>query len=410
MTLLAYKVNLDNFSLDPSYKILDSFIDAKGESFGFAYESVGEDNLLIKRTISNRKEDYSKLFFLMFDNKMSKMWEHEVKAPGGKSYYVDDYYFKDENNMLLTCIEYPDGPRRSKKKGKPNYKYHLFYFTNKMESVKDFELDLKDQFITDISAAINNNNQIICSGFYSKKGFYTLTGCFYMAINTETKSVEKTSMKEFSNDFNISLMKKKAKRKAKRKSEDGEDVDAPEFDLRNLYFDENGNVLLIAEDHYVIQHCSTDPKTGARSCYYTYHYDDLIAVSIDKNGEIVWNTKIEKKLTFGMGVSESFVTINEKGKWVFIYNENLKNLQNANNGDDDDDDGSERSAGRKNSAPVIVILDEKGNFTKEVLMMPEGRKSVSVDHDFHIVMQDKGHIIKITNEDGTNYYRLDLKL
>lgn len=282
-----------------------------------------------------------------------------------------------------------------------------------MQTVKDYELDLEGKFITDISAGISKNKQIICSGFYSKKGFYDLTGCFYMKINTESKQVEKTSVKEFDNSFNISLLNKRQKRKARRKEAKGDDIEAPEFDLRKLYFDDKGNALLIAEDHYVVQHCSTNSKTGATTCYYTYHYDDLIAVAIDSNGEIAWNIKIDKKLTFGSPVSESFVTINENGKWIFVYNENLKNLEKdaKQEQEGEEDDGYDRAASRKNSAPVIVVLDEKGNYTKEVLMMPEGKKSILVEQGLHMKLEDGGHVINIKDDDGKfAYYRMDLKL
>lgn len=408
VTLLSYRINLKDLSLYPNPKILDSYVESKGENYAYSYEEIGKENLLITRNVSNRKADYSKLYYLMFDKEMKKLWEHEVKpALSGKDFYVEDSYFKDENNLLLTCIEYPDGVRKAKKGGKPNYKYHLFLYSNKMESVKDYELDLENKFITDISAAINEKNQVVVAGFYSNKGFFNLSGCFYMAINAETKKVEKTSYKEFSDEFSMSLMSKRQKRKAKRKADKGEDIDAPQFDMRKLYFDNEGNVLLLAEDFYVVQHCRTDSR-GVTTCYYTYHYDDLIAVRINKQGDIDFNIKIDKKLTFGAPVGESFITFFENGKWFFIYNENLKNMKDAE--DEDGDDQADVSAGRKNSAPVMVVLNSDGTYSKEVLMLPDGKRSVTVAQGFHLIMGGNAHIIKIRDNDGEFFYRMDLKI
>lgn len=414
VTYLAYKADLKNFTVSSTPLVLDTYIDVKGQSISYGYEVIEEKSLLIKKNFVVKKEDISKITYMMFDNNIKKLWEREIEpAMTGKNFFVEEYHFLDEDNLLVTCVEYPDGRRRAKKKGKPNYKYHLFYYTNKMQTVKDYELDLEGKFITDISAGINKNKQIICAGFYSKEGFYNLTGSFYMKINTETKAVEKTSIKEFDDSFNLSLMNKGQKRRAKRKQQKGDDIDAPDFDMRDLYYDDNGNALLLAEDFYIVEHCTTNPKTGAVSCTYSYHYDDLIAVAINNTGEIAWTTKIDKKLTFGGSVSESFVTINEKGKWVFIYNENLKNLEkDAKEAEEgEEDDGTDRSAGRKNSAPVLVILDENGKYTKEVLMMPEGKKSIIVENGFHMEMPDHSHIISIKDAEGKYfYYRLDLKL
>ncbi len=409
ITIFAYKINFETMSVDAKGFEILSYTEEKGISHYLDY-SENNKTLLVNHNINQRKGGDSKVIYAQYDKNFKQVWEYELKAPTtSKTFYIERHYFKDENNMLLTCIEYPDGPRRTKKDGKANYKYHLFYYTNKMKDVKDYELDLNGKFITDISAGINDNGQIITAGFYSEKGSYSLDGCFYMAINAADKSVIKSSLKEFSNEYVLSLMNKRQKRKAGRKVAKGDDIEAPEFELRQLYYDKEGNALLIAEDFYVVAHCTTDPKTHTTHCTYTYHYDDLIAIAIDKNGDIMWNTKIDKKLVFGGPVGKSFVTIDYKGKWIFVYNENLKNLKGEE--DDEEDDGNDRAAGRRNSAPVIVILDGKtGKHTKEVLMMPEGKRSVTVDNYYQFKLSDNSHVIKITDGDGAFYYRIDLKL
>jgi hypothetical protein len=403
ITYLVYKVDFNTMTLDQEGKVVETYTDLKGENHSLNYEIVDDKSLLITRTVSNKKEDESKLYFVMFDKEINKLWEHEVVPPiANVSFGIERYFFKDENSLVMSCIEYPDGFRKMKKQGKANYKYHVFYFTNKMTSVKDYEIELTGKFITDLSLGINSSGQIVCSGFYSEKDLYKLSGCFYMCINAETKKVEKSSLKEFDNEFVLSLMTKKQKRKASKKADKGDDIDAQQFDLRNLYFDEQGNVLLIAEDYYVTYHCTRDSK-GNTNCYYLYHYDDIIAVSISASGDIAWTTKIDKKLTFGAPVGKSFITIIKKGKWVFIYNENLDNLE------DEEDENSDKSAGGRNSAPVIVILDGNGKFTKEVLMMPEGKRAITIAN-YDVELPNGAHIVEITNKEGTYAYRMDLKL
>jgi hypothetical protein len=99
--------------------------------------------------------------------------------------------------------------------------------------------------------------------------------------------------------------------------------------MRELNVYEDGSSLLVGEQHYIIQH-TTRNANGVTQTTYTYHYNDILAVKIDADGELEWMKKLGKKQTGSSGQGGmSYKYMKGNGAHYFIFLDNVKNLDLA---------------------------------------------------------------------------------
>ncbi|MFI5164332.1 MAG: hypothetical protein ACHQHP_03690, partial [Bacteroidia bacterium] len=135
--------------------------------------------------------------------------------------------------------------------------------------------------------------------------------------------------------------------------------------------------VLIAEYSYdyAVTTCTTDPKTGARSCHTTYHYvrNNIIAININPDGSIKWYANIPKyqhTINDG-GIYNSYMMTTKGSNMCFVYNENPKNLDPAKVKTAKD---MYTMSNPHKSTAVLVQLSENGEFTKKALFSNKENK------------------------------------
>lgn len=185
-------------------------------------------------------------------------------------------------------------------------------------------LDKKD--VTDVAYSFDKEGQVVLSGFYGEKKEkrYGIAGIFYIKLNPETLEPTMETTSAFSKDFLAAFLSAKQIRKGSSLS--------LTYDMKNFVMKDDGGCILVAEKHYVVQHCSRDPKTGFERCYYTYHYDDLIIINITPDGEIKNTNNIKKyaSSTYNWDPRLSYSLVAMGNDLVIFYNDHYKNyLPNA---------------------------------------------------------------------------------
>jgi hypothetical protein len=238
----------------------------------------------------------------------------------------------------------------------PNFEYRLLSCTASGNAAKEYTIRLRDKFITDVQFAVKNNGQIICSGFYSEKGVYSIKGAFFMSLDAASKATLNQHLQEFDADFLTEFM---SESKAKKGGE------LYEYDLDDLVMREDGGVVLVAEQyfHYVQTYYSGTGANRFMNTVHYYNYNDIIAVNINPDGRIAWARKIPKHQTSvndgGFFSSYTLSVINNK--LYFLFNDSPKNLDNA------PGDRTVNFSGRNNSVVVLVRIDKDGTLEKAPL-------------------------------------------
>ncbi|GAB4136623.1 MAG: hypothetical protein Fur0041_11160 [Bacteroidia bacterium] len=306
-----------------------------------------------------------KFEFSLIDNQFNFLWKKQVSLPYRDKYFtLNSFMVKENGNVYMLANISKDKSNMSfrERRTTPTYYYNILMYEHATDQLTEFPVDLKEKFITDVSFNVLGNGNIICAGFYSNKNSVNIIGTFYMQMDHQSKSVITQNVKEFDQDFLTQFMSAK-------KASKGRELYS--YDFRHFIIREDGGAVIVAEQFYITQHCTTDPRTGATSCTYYYHYNDIIVISINPNGQIDWAKKIAKRQVTANdgGYFSSFAMAVSGNKLYFMFNDNPKNMLN-------DGKGIRTMGSAKKSMAVLVTLDSNGNQTREAMFSNKDLKII----------------------------------
>lgn len=336
---------------------------------GFGVVS-SEDNkkLLIYLGKPYEKNSHEKFGFTILNTNLDVEWKKEVELPYTEQLFsVQDYKITNNGDVYILGKEYKE-EKSKRNKHKPNYKYHIIAYLNKGNSIKDYEINLNDKFITDIAYNIAENGDLVCSGLYSETGTYSIKGAFFLAIDSETKNIKNNNLKKFDEDFITQGWTDKAIAKAKKKKiKKDKSIEMYEYDLKDFILREDGGAVLIAEQFFVriVTRTYTDSQGNMRTTNdYHYYYKDIIVININNEGQIEWATKIDKyqhSVNDG-GYYSSYVLQIDEDKLHIIYNERARKYFEK-------EERKQLNRKDKNaSLTIITTVQSNGDHSKEILI------------------------------------------
>ena len=338
-------------------------------SFDYVF-SKDRSKFMIYYSLPYEKKGNENLGFQVFDNSMMPIWNKQIVLPyTDELHEVSDYTIDNGGNLHLLGKLYNE-KKKEKVKGKVNFKYNILSYYNSGNEFKEFPVEIEGKFLTDMQIAINKDQDIICAGFYSNTGTYSIGGSYFLKINSKTKEMTVKSFKEFGMDFITQFMTEKEEKKAKKKAEKGKDVELYEYDLDDIILREDGGAMLIGEQYFIREHTYTttgaNGSTTTRTVYY-YYYNDIIVLNISPDGSIDWTTKIPKRQVSindgGFFSSYTMAIVNDK--LYFVFNDNAKNLSYKDGGKLYNFAPVQKS--KDKSVVTLVELDHTGKFTRQAL-------------------------------------------
>jgi len=341
----------------------------KGDnSFGDFEFSVSQDNskILIHYLLPAKKKEKEKIALIVMDKDLNLIWEKKCTLPYSEELFEDvKYKLDNDGNAYILGLIYKEKVA-SKRKGKPNFKYQLISYKSNGTVYNEYPIELKDKFITDMQIALNSKNDIICAGFYSNVGTFSINGSYYMNIDGSSGEITNKNFKEFDLDFITQNMTEREAERTKKKESKGKDVELYEYDLDDLIIRDDGGVILIGEQFYINIFTTTYTNAnGSMTSTSTthYYYNDIIVININPEGKIDWAKKIPKyqESVNDGGTYSSYTKGFLSDKLFFIFNDNPKNLTNKGNGK-----LSNYNPNRE-SIVALVTMDSDGNQSKEAL-------------------------------------------
>jgi len=336
-------------------------------NYGFEV-SRDSSKMLVYYNMPYDKKDNEKYGFHVFDINMKELWHKQVVLPYSDQLFdVQDYEVSNNSDVYLVGKLYDEKFKESIK-DEPNYAYKIIAYKDAGNVSVTSDIELKDKYIQALNIAINNNDEIIGTGFYSNSSGQGVKGVFFTRLNKETGKIEKQSYKEFGVDFIKQNLTIKEEKKVDKKIKKGDNVEMYKYYLDNIVFKEDGGVVIVAEQYFVRTSTYTVySQNGGSRTYTTYHYyyNDIIVSSISPEGDIVWTEKIAKRqrTSNDQGFYSSYALAVKDNKLYFIFNDNVKNYFDNKQGEY----FNGFAGGLKSSVVTMVILDTDGNKTKEVL-------------------------------------------
>lgn len=347
---LSMKTLVPSKSLDMICENEARNVEAEGK-FGY-HISNDSTKLLVYNELPYERKNPERFGFRVFDQNFELLWEKNIILPyPDNQFTVEDYRVDDQGNVFLLGVLYEDDAKW-RRRGNPTYKYVILSYTGQGGEAREYRIDGENKFITDLTFRPAKDGTLICAGFYSERGTYSIKGVTYFRLNPATQEITNRNYQPFDFDFLTEFMSQKNKEKAKAAEINNDLRRAPElfdYSLDELILRSDGGAVLVAEQFFIEQEVYRDYPYGfspygyydpfyysrynrTQTDYY-YHYNDIIIVNIRPTGEIEWSARIPKRQETRNdgGYYSSYAMSIVRDKLFFIYNDNAKNFGNQRN-------------------------------------------------------------------------------
>lgn len=326
-------------------------------------------HLLIVGNVNSKNKDPEKYNLYVFEEDMELKWEKEVTLDIKEKFFsVEDFVIDNQGDVYLTGTAYNE-VRKDKRDGLPNFTYQVMAYRNNGEIEEEYTVSLKELFITDLLLEIAPGGDLICAGFYSERGTFSIKGSYYLVIDRETREVASESTKEFEIDFITMNFTERQERKAKKREAKGKTQELYSYRLDRIVPRADGGAVLAAEQFYWYTYetysAGVNGGAGTWVTHYVYVYNDIIVISIDPDGTIEWATKIPKRQRSvdDGGFFSSYAMMVTDGALHFIFNDSDRNIEIEKQGKIQNFDVRD-----KRGLVMVASVDHEGNIDRRPLM------------------------------------------
>ncbi|MEM1322656.1 MAG: hypothetical protein AAGG75_20495 [Bacteroidota bacterium] len=345
--LFMQEVSIRSLAPRKNLKLLAE-MDTRNKKRGIFDNHISRDSskILIYNQLPYKKKQPERFALRVYDNEFNELWNRDISLPyNDEKFSIEEYQVDNNGNVFLLGVIYED-KSRVRRNGRPTYEYTILTYTEDGEDAQEYKIRLDQEFLTDMTFRVADNGDLVCSGFYSERGTYSVKGTCFFRIDTESKEIYNLNLKEFDFDFITEYLSDKKKEKLKNAERKGNKKKAPElyrYSLDKLILRSDGGALLIAEQYFVQIRDNFDRFNpafggfdpywnGVRNQDYLYNYNDIIIVNIRPDGEIEWTGRIPKRQVTvnDGGYFSSYAMSIIRDKIYFVYNDNGRNFEEAN--------------------------------------------------------------------------------
>ena len=347
------------------------------DKFAFYYSSDMSKLMVEFRKVPDIKSDaksHDIIGLYVFDSEMKELWGDDLKMPyTEKKMNNIDYTVDKEGNAYILSTVFEDNTTKTHKRHSDEPNYHIELLRRDVDSKKlvSSEINLNGNFINNVWIYQTADDNMVCAGFYNKSDSRgEAEGVFYAKLDQTGKISDEQTYPipiEILNQY-----ESKRTRKRNDKKEDKGKAEFSDLELRKLQFLDDGSIILIGEQYYVIEHTVSNGRTT--STYYTYHYNDLLVTKIDSKGDLAWMRKLPKSQvgTSGRG-SMSFKHVYDNGYHYFLFLDNEKNLNLP-----FDEAPDTYSDGKSGNLTAYIVDDANGEVSKDMILDMRDAKGVKL--------------------------------
>ncbi len=253
--------------------------------------------LLVSAENPNRRATEESFTLHVFNSDMQLQWSKPVKLPfEDDRYRISEYRLDNNGNVYMLGIasERPSFFRFMQSTA--DYEYQILAYRGNGIDTLTYRVNLPGKFITDLTMRIDPKGHLLCTGFYSEKGTFSIKGTYFFRIDPQTRKIYHQKDQAFDYDFvtsNYSRLGKSIADWAIRNNDTRRQPELYRYKLDELIPRSDGGALLIAEQFFIVENTYTD-FNGRISTDYEYNYNDVIVVNINPEGNIEWASRIPK--------------------------------------------------------------------------------------------------------------------
>lgn len=333
------------------------FFSYKSESnVTFKYSSDSSKIALIASKPYNKKEN-EKYYIAVYDKSFKKKWEKTVEMP-----YLDKYvkqldaFVTNEGDAGVIIKHYDKDVVKEaiKENGVkvPAYSIKLIIYPHTGGAEKEILINTDNKFLNTIRLKSDNNNSLAFFGLYTSKDGGKITGYFISSLDLANYNTKLQKMDQFPESL-IDLVDKDGQA-SNGKSDPGLDE---YFNIIGSNYRNDGSIDILLEYFKVTEY------KAERYTSYTYTYGDIIVINTTKNNQVTY-TRIPRNqdlsATHVMAAGTDY--INYKNKLCVFFNDDKDNI------DRDLSKKPDKCTNMKKSVLAMVVVDEKGEFSRQVLI------------------------------------------
>ncbi len=262
----------------------------------------------------------------------------------------------DEEHNLLLWLYVIDKEKRNSDPAK--FYYKLLRVNRHNLDMEEVSLRDSVYFINAVEPAIDEiNHKIRLIGFFSEKDRSQLAGSVIASVSTSPLLLDTVGLSRFDTEFKVKLIGYKNTKKEK---------ELADYYIKDVVVRSDGGALLVAESNYETTQTYVQYSQGFpvyREIVY-YHYDEIIALSINPDGTLDWRQIIPKsQVSTQQSPFTSFVSFVTSQHLNIIYNEE----------------------GRSKNAVVLYRINNQGDVDPRVILSPEAEDAAIIQSDAAVV-------------------------
>ncbi len=313
--------------------------------------SPNEDFLAIA-TDDIRKNSNSYLIHVFDAKSLTLLYTKSYYSNTEKYYTSSDMIVDNNGNVFTLGKEFFEG-KKEKIDDRANYSFVITKINENDISSK--EIALEENELIESLVMIDKDDVFDLFGFSSEKVAGRINSVSQIKLNPENLEIldkKRTKLPEqVYQDIYGSRKVKKKKNKELRS-----------FYLDHVIEDELGNTYLLAEEFFITSVYVSNGMNGGGYTQTVYHYNDILILKLNAEGELDWGRSIFKKAT-------------EPSYNAVVHNNKLHVLLNSGKNLKVKEDGRTRvSQGWLQSSSLYdFIYDEKGDVTREKIQENKGK-------------------------------------
>jgi hypothetical protein len=297
----------------------------------------------------------------VIDENSAIVWQTPLKFQGIKSGMMrfQNMVVRNNGDVFLLCKHYDvTNPKMLKVievngKSVPGYVYEVYCISNNGIDFKKIDIDVGENFITDIDMDVNteNDNIQIAGKFSTSKKFHT-DGVFYQEIDRDNHPIKMIQTK-FSEEFIAKF--KESSGVSKAKADQVDDALSPNFTIRKVYSRPDGGAYILFEYYEKETYRASNGEYRD-----SYLYLDIIVTSIAPDGGMDWNLRIPKKQYYHPKYS-GIIHKMYGNNLILLYNENESYFNRS-------DEKSKVVIDHDETFGVVRIINPQGDIETKVLL------------------------------------------
>ncbi|MBM3424250.1 MAG: hypothetical protein FJY06_02025 [Bacteroidetes bacterium] len=378
-------------------------------------QSQNQQFLAITYEIPGRRTNRDIHGYVLFDSTFTEIGRGEYLLPfDGNMSTINQNHITNRGEYLIAVTEHKNPNDRFFGRSWENFKaFHIYKI--KKDSLQEFNLELSDKRIDDLTMSSNNTGLVSITGLYGRGNNNGIEGVFSVNMDTNKDSIISYKYSPFDRSiFQNSRSEIQLTNFIRRNNNRGENPQVFSYKLRQIQTLEDNSQVGYLEQYFERQFTNYDSRTGVTTVNNYYYYLDIIVFKLSPDGTYLWGSKIPKnQITMNdNGPFSSFVGFNNQRNAYVLFNDNKRNYNDdgtfSRNSDNSGIYGLNLSAWRNVVALVTIDL-ATGNLERNTMFSRKELSAIAVPKTMKVDWKNQEVLMYAVNRNREKFGLISFK-